>query len=176
MREKHHELFPGVFDVVPEMEAKKVWIIRPYLEKRTLAEHCKIESISLEERKKIMLDIARSLAVIEEAGYVHPGLNMNCIYMVPYSAEQKRIAHQTTDSQHPQNNESVHETMSYYQSGHRLEVVNTSQSQKKQPGIPDANIKRFFSIGKNILWRKISPELAACGTWKEIVEFLEKQN
>ena len=148
VRKQEIRLFPGVFDVVYERPNPEnghlhmVWIIRPKLQGVRSLQQC-LHMLTPTVRLRVLNDLATSLSLLEEAGYVHPGISLDKIYVVP-----PQLIENPDVPDHSVMNREIDYREFYIRidKNCKIEVMETNYSQLIDPQKPDPNLPKFLYI------------------------------
>ena len=182
VRKQEIRLFPGVFDVVYERPNAEndnlhiIWIIRPKLQGWRYLKQCQ-HMLTHTVRLRILHDVATSLALLEEAGYVHPGINLDSIYVVP-----PQLIENPYEPEHSVMNRET-DTQEYYiriDKNCKIELMGMNYSHPLNPLHPDTNLPKYLYIVSQ-LWPgnaqpmidRINRHCRAGGWhWREVAKLL----
>jgi len=173
VREKNPELFPGTFDIFFDRTGENgiftVWVIRNMVKNKVLlSEYLEkySDDININDRYEILIRIAKSITALDEAGYRHPHLSSQNVFLAPpyYFVDNHgetilspatiiqstdRIAENRGKIMKKQGAFCFPANLLYY----RLELMDTSMSTKKSdeenPDV-DINIEKFIDILKEV--------------------------
>lgn len=177
VRMRHARLFPGLIDIVPKREEDgswTVWTIRPMLTgARSLSQYVERDAADAarSERVAILRRVAESLAALEEAGYVHPGISASAVYFV-------RTTHVEGSTMLVEPCEGSYRDHPPF----RQETMDTVFARRADPERPDDNAQRFLALVADVglVGRLTEQQLAQLerlpelGTWAERVDALRQ--